>query len=300
MPKLKAALKRQQQREKYVEKQKKLTEIQETELKGIRSRVSGSRKNKNQPKKIWLPLAHRPTKVLLVGEGDFSFSKSILEEDMVGSAICTSLDSEQVVRAKYPSSHLVLDWLKSADAVEHKTSNSSKQDDAQDDQDDHYDSSSDEEYLSANEEFEPSTSEPRAELIYEIDGTALHKYKSLKKYAHSLDMVIFNFPHLGNSVRDQERNILQHQKLMVAFFESAKRMINDNGSIMVSLFEGEPYISWDIKKLAKSVGLETLQSGSFMWEAYPGYHHCLTAKHGETKKPQASRAARSYLFKVKD
>lgn len=292
MPKLKAALKRRQELDKYIAKQKRLTQVQEEEIKNSKARASGVKKNKNQPKKVWIPFAHHPSRVLLVGEGDFSFSKAILEQNMVDSIVCTSLDSEQTVRTKYPKGPEVLDWLQT------KALNEKPEDEKAENSDESEEEISDEDGLKPEKQHKVALSP--VEIHYEIDGTKLTKYKPLKKYMHKMDMVVFNFPHLGNSVKDQDRNILQHQKLVLAFLESAKEMICETGYIMVSLFEGEPYISWDIKKLAKSCGLETLQSGTFEWSAYPGYHHCLTAKHGDTNKPQASRAARAYVFKIKE
>lgn len=137
----------------------------------------------------------------------------------------------------------------------------------------------------------------QSNVIFEIDGTKLEKYKSFKKKLATFSACVFNFPHLGNSINNQDRNILQHQKLLLGFFESAKKMINpEDGRILLTVFEGEPYNSWNIKKLAKSQGLETLRSGKFEWEAYPGYSHRLTAKEGNTSKPQKQRAARTYAF----
>lgn len=139
-----------------------------------------------------------------------------------------------------------------------------------------------------------------AEVLFEVDGTKLHTTKPFSSQLGKFDSIIFNFPHCGNSIKDQHRNILQHQKLMVAFFESAKKLIKPKGGrIVVTLFEGEPYISWNIKKLAQSKGLKTLISNEFKWHAFPGYSHRLTAKEGNTSKPQASRPSRIYIFSNK-
>ncbi|KAA8914219.1 hypothetical protein TRICI_002976 [Trichomonascus ciferrii] len=140
-----------------------------------------------------------------------------------------------------------------------------------------------------------------AEVLFEIDGTKLHSTKPFNSELGTFDSIIFNFPHCGNSIKDQHRNILQHQKLMVAFFESARKLIKPRGGrIVVTLFEGEPYISWNIKKLAQTKALKTLISNEFKWNAFPGYSHRLTAKEGNTSKPQASRPSRIYIFSNKD
>jgi 25S rRNA (uracil2634-N3)-methyltransferase len=140
-----------------------------------------------------------------------------------------------------------------------------------------------------------------AEVLFEIDGTKLHNTKPFSSQLGTFDSIIFNFPHCGNSIKDQHRNILQHQKLMVAFFESSRKLIKPRGGrIVVTLFEGEPYISWNIKKLAQTKDLRTLISNEFKWSAFPGYSHRLTAKEGNTSKPQASRPSRIYIFSNKD
>jgi 25S rRNA (uracil2634-N3)-methyltransferase len=201
---------------------------------------------------VLLVLLGRHTKVT----GDFSFTYSIVKNDLTGKVISTSLDDRQTLIEKYPSTV--------------------------------------EEYLEYLE------SDPRVDVHYGVDGTKLEKFKPLKKMMGSLDMCIFNFPHVGNSVADQDRNILQHQKLLVGFFGSAKQMISSNGKILVALFEGEPYNSWNIKQLARSCGLQLERSGSFSWQAFPEYHHRLTAKEGSTSTPQRNRSARMYMFRKQD
>lgn len=222
---------------------------------------------KNQAKQKKKPLIpfKESDKILLVGEGDFSFACSIIKGGLVknNTLICTGLDSEEEVKTKYPNTAPEnLQWLLSqADSGIH------------------------------------------VETIFEIDGTKLHNTKPLSDGNNlgTFDTVIFNFPHCGNSIKDQHRNILQHQKLMVSFFDSAKKMIKKKGGrIVVTLFEGEPYVSWNIKKLAQSKDLKTLISNEFKWEAFPGYSHRLTAKEGNTSKVQATRQSRIYIFSNKD
>lgn len=82
-----------------------------------------------------------------------------------------------------------------------------------------------------------------------------------------LNYIMFNFPHTGKGIKDQDRNIRDHQKLILEYFKNCKQvfeLINLNndlqgyntiqGKIIISLFEGEPYHSWGIKILEKSQG----------------------------------------------
>lgn len=46
--------------------------------------------------------------------------------------------------------------------------------------------------------------------------------------------------------------------------------------ILITLFEGEPYTLWNIRDLARSVGLECTRSWRFEWGMWPGYRHVRT------------------------
>lgn len=46
--------------------------------------------------------------------------------------------------------------------------------------------------------------------------------------------------------------------------------------ILITLFEGEPYTLWNIRDLARSVGLECRRSWRFEWSLWPGYRHART------------------------
>lgn len=126
--------------------------------------------------------------------------------------------------------------------------------------------------------------------LTQINGTKLHTYK---KKIPMQDVVMFNFPHLGNSVADQDRNIRQHQELMLKFFQSATLLTSH---IVLTLWDGEPYNSWGIKKLARSCDLVLVRSCPFAWDRFTGYEHMLTSRTGNTSKPQKSRNARMFLF----
>jgi 25S rRNA (uracil2634-N3)-methyltransferase len=79
------------------------------------------------------------------------------------------------------------------------------------------------------------------------------------------------------------------------------------GSIIVTIFESEPYTLWNIKDLARHSGLAVERSFKFQSSAYPGYHHARTigvirSKNGETGGgwKGEERPSRSYVFKRKD
>jgi 25S rRNA (uracil2634-N3)-methyltransferase len=85
---------------------------------------------------------------------------------------------------------------------------------------------------------------------------------------------------IGAGIKDQDRNIRVNQELLLAFFASAKSFLTSreygdtvNGEIHVSLKSGEPYDSWQVRKLARTHSLECTRSMAFRTECYPGYTH---------------------------
>lgn len=91
------------------------------------------------------------------------------------------------------------------------------------------------------------------------------------------------FPHVGGKSKDVNKQVRANQALLAGFFGSAKSLLRksgegegEGGSIMVTLFEGEPYTLWNIRDLARSVGLVVKRSWKFQKEVYPGYRHART------------------------
>lgn len=88
--------------------------------------------------------------------------------------------------------------------------------------------------------------------------------------------------------------------MLVAFFARAIPSLSPRkgSSIIVTLFEGEPYTLWNIRDLARHAGLAVAESYKFQVSAYPGYKHARTlgvVKGGGGWKGE-DRPARSYVF----
>lgn len=152
-------------------------------------------------------------------------------------------------------------------------------------------------YTSASENIERLT-DSEALVLHKVDATHLRKYNALRKATndHGNIVFVFNFPHLGNSVADVDRNIRQHQELVLNFFREVHSGW-PNAKVVLSLFDGEPYASWECRRLGRLSGFSLERSGRFDWNAYSGYSHQLTAHDGRTtSKPQRQRPARSYVF----
>ena len=57
------------------------------------------------------PFSNPEHTVLLVGEGDFSFSKSLIDEHGCFKMVCTSFDDKETVMEKYPQAGEIVDYL---------------------------------------------------------------------------------------------------------------------------------------------------------------------------------------------
>ncbi|KAJ3102279.1 hypothetical protein HK100_004393 [Physocladia obscura] len=162
-------------------------------------------------------------------EGNFSFAQSLLTNYYLESPeniTATSYDSADIVHAKYPDAHTILENL----------------------------------------------TESGCAVLHSVDGTNLPKVKALK--GKRFDFIVFNFPHIGQGIKDQERNIQANQAMLAQFFQSAISFLNPSGEIHVSLKDSYPYTAWNIKLLASRAEMSLRQRVPFLPEImYPGYVH---------------------------
>ena len=202
--------------------------------------------------------------ILLLGEGDFSFTKALLDHHLdpnTSHVIATTLDSEEITVEKYPNAQDTLTYLRDHDI----------------------------------------------DVLFNIDATRLASYKKLHKF--TFGRVIFNFPHSGAGIKDQDRNIRHHQLLLASLFQSIHQLISlksiDNTNrpqLHITLKQGEPYASWNIKGLAKRHGWSTLFSAVFDPKAYPGYEHRRTlgwkegVSVGDNAEIIQGKGSRVYIF----
>lgn len=146
-------------------------------------------------------------------------------------------------------------------------------------------------------------------VTYGVDARKMGPWaqKKGKESIGRMDRIIFNFPHVGGKSTDVNRQVRYNQELLVDFFKRALLSLAPGGTIIITLFEGEPYTLWNIRDLGRHSGLQVERSFRFQASAYPGYHHARTLgvvknKHGETGGgwKGEDRLSRSYVFVRKD
>ncbi|KAK6362158.1 hypothetical protein TWF730_005855 [Orbilia blumenaviensis] len=203
--------------------------------------------------------------LLLIGEGDFSFTNSLVSSTpphISPSTVITTTtnDTEAVTCEKYPHAEETISSLKSSG---HK-------------------------------------------IHFSLDITKkLPKSIASQKY----NCIIFNFPHVGGLSTHLDRQIRSNQELILSFLKASVPLLSPDGgiddgsgNIVITLFSGKPYDDWNVKELAKSVGLECVRSFKFDATIYEGYKHVRTIgfreREGDWKGEE--RGARSYIFAVKD
>lgn len=229
--------------------------------------------------------------ILLVGEGDFSFTKSLVEEHGCANITATSLDSEAAVLEKYPSFEQTRTELTSLTPPVplHHDIDATK--------------------LSSYKALRC----PRSDDA-DPDDTA-----------SGWDTIAFLFPHVGGLSTHVNRQVRANQALLVSFFKScletstpkqrlrileaqankpnlvqrpAREFLRTGGRVCVALFEGDPYSLWNVRDLARHAGLRVVESFRFDWAQYPGYAHVRTlgALEGGGAWRGEDRDARMYVF----
>ncbi|KIW97240.1 uncharacterized protein Z519_02632 [Cladophialophora bantiana CBS 173.52] len=174
-------------------------------------------------------------KVLLVGEGDFSFSLSLKLHHNVRQIVATCYDSKDVLQSKYPEVQKTTTQLQSLtrsnDVPTERQETSEGNENATDTEEEWKGFSPSPPSSPVHEEQIEDPSRPLEEatvkVLYGIDATKLssaHK-KALRPYS-PFTKIVFNFPHVGGLSTDVNRQVRYNQELLVGFFHSAKSLLS--------------------------------------------------------------------------
>lgn len=131
-------------------------------------------------------------------------------------------------------------------------------------------------YSDAQENIE-NLNENGGTVIYDFDCTSLKCAKSLNE---RFDKIVFNFPHVGLGIKDQDRNIIANQKLISSFIKifapklsSISKGDSKDGEIIITVKTGTPYDLWNVKKIGKDCNVVCKTSFQFQPQLYEGYEH---------------------------
>lgn len=249
-------------------------------------------------------------RILLIGEGDLSFATSLVQHHGCTSVTATVLEkNKEELEEKYPHVGENIKIFMAKDDDSSKDAEEPKEKDGEDDEDEEDDWSDNDNSDGDEEKTKTQPPPPRNNRIaYNIDATKPLPNNLL--HSGPFSTIMFNFPHVGGLSTDVNRQVRHNQSLLVSFFTSILNpssakfpALAPKGSIVITLFEAEPYTLWNVKDLARHAGLAVERSFKFQAEAYPGYKHARTCgviegKGGAWKGEE--RKARSYVFRRKD
>ncbi|KAF2488584.1 hypothetical protein BU16DRAFT_223149 [Lophium mytilinum] len=239
-------------------------------------------------------------RVLLVGEGDFSYAASLTTTYHCTSLTATSFDSSPALLSKYPhcAAHLASVIAVPTSSVYHDIDATALSKTLPRSARTH-------KYDRVIFNF-PHT----GGLSTDVNRQVRYNQELLVKFLQSAKKLLSTAPpprrprnHSLDEDEDEDTYPEDPEEHAEVEETPTSKLAKESSTILVTLFDAEPYTLWNIKDLARHVGLKSITSFAFPWEAYPGYRHARTVgtiegKGGAWKGEE--RAARTYVFGLKE
>lgn len=241
-----------------------------------------------------IPFNFATDAILLVGEGDLSFARSLVAHHGAVDMTATTFDSADELATKYPQAAGNISAMR---AEFDMTAGTPVPGDGGGGG-----------AGGGDDDFPEGLS-----VLHGVDATRLAAHKALR--TRRFDRIVFNFPHVGGLSTDVNRQVRANQALLVGFFSSAAPLLRrptlgaeggeeqeGEATVVVTLFEGEPYSLWNVRDLARHSGFEVVRSLRFEASRYPGYEHRRTLGNIEGGRGWRGedREARMFIFRLKD
>lgn len=233
---------------------------QEQQRKNTQKKKSGGQQQQQRHRQQSQALYSTDT-ILLVGEGNFSFARSLVENHLTEGAeqlTATCYDSEDVLYEKYEEARENIEIIRSLGGTVLFGIDGTQ--------------------LSKHKQFKNQT---YSRIIFNFP----HAGKIKKEGERSIivrqreEKTIIDFFYLacfsikGAGIKDQDRNVRANQELLRRFFVSAAELLSSEGEIRVTIKTCKPYDLWAIRGLAKTSGLAVKTAVPFDPSDFPGYEH---------------------------
>ncbi|PVU99010.1 hypothetical protein BB559_001064 [Furculomyces boomerangus] len=205
---------------------------------------------KKQKHEIKVPVMYtRKDRILLVGEGNFSFAKALAEKIGTGiNILATSLDSEKDSNTKYiDASENVLEFKKLGGSVLYNID------------------------CTCLEKYKSIRNSKFTKIVFNFPHAGPEFIDQLTKEHPSNDEENDDLEKSGD--KDLTKSKLEIQNNNLSLFSQPLKTKVD-GEIHITLKSGEPYDSWNVKALSKKTGkLQIKTTVPFITKTYPGYEH---------------------------